>query len=563
MSTIIKKVKKGKVYYYAVQSGRVNGKPRIIWQKYLGTLDDILKRKDNVDIPHVKEVDIFQAGGVAALLSLANRIRIIDTINKIVPKRSQGPSVGEYILLAALNRVVGPCSKNGIPDWYQKTVLRRLWGYDPAEFDSQAFWNHMDLISENAIEKIQDEISKSVVNEFKLDPSGLLYDSTNFFTYVASGNQRNTIAQRGRNKQKRDDLRQVGLALLVTQDFHIPLFHRTYRGNQPDQGLFPEMAKEICESAKKVFKSKPDTTLAFDKGNISEKAMETLIASGQHIVAGIPKDKLPELFETPVDSLKPLSGLSGTRATSWQVQIWNITFKVVLAHTESFFISEIADVTDRMRKAERQLNDLNADIAKWKSRPNYKQRPTIESVKKRVKAIAANKYVGELIKLDIEENNGLPFVKYTTDPSVFEQLVTKELGKTMIISTRLDWSEEQIISAYRGLNTIESAFKHMKNREYLHWQPAFHWTDQKTKVHSLYCVLALLLASLTHKLIVESGINLSMTEVIDELEDIREVALIYDGKGSKEKKNQIAFSKMSSRQKKMTTLLGIEKILQG
>ena len=44
MPAIIKKMKKGKAYYYATQSGRVNGRPRIVWQKYLGSVDAILKR---------------------------------------------------------------------------------------------------------------------------------------------------------------------------------------------------------------------------------------------------------------------------------------------------------------------------------------------------------------------------------------------------------------------------------------------------------------------------------------------------------------------------------------
>ena len=42
MATIIKKIKKGRPYYYAVVSKRVDGKPRIVWQKYLGTVDSLL-----------------------------------------------------------------------------------------------------------------------------------------------------------------------------------------------------------------------------------------------------------------------------------------------------------------------------------------------------------------------------------------------------------------------------------------------------------------------------------------------------------------------------------------
>ncbi len=51
MASIIKKIKKGHPYYYAVQSARVDGKPRIVWQKYLGTIEAIVQRTELDKIP--------------------------------------------------------------------------------------------------------------------------------------------------------------------------------------------------------------------------------------------------------------------------------------------------------------------------------------------------------------------------------------------------------------------------------------------------------------------------------------------------------------------------------
>ena len=39
MASLVKKMVKGHAYYYLVESGRVNGKPRIVRQQYLGTLE--------------------------------------------------------------------------------------------------------------------------------------------------------------------------------------------------------------------------------------------------------------------------------------------------------------------------------------------------------------------------------------------------------------------------------------------------------------------------------------------------------------------------------------------
>ena len=123
MASIIKKNKNGKTYYYAVQSKRVNGNPRIVWQKYLGSVESIIKRCEQNLAPLPTETVLFEAGGVAALLKIATRLGLIDLINEIVPKREQGPSVGHYIVLAALNRVLDPTSKSQIGDWYHDTIF--------------------------------------------------------------------------------------------------------------------------------------------------------------------------------------------------------------------------------------------------------------------------------------------------------------------------------------------------------------------------------------------------------------------------------------------------------
>ena len=46
MATIIKKKKKGRCYYYAVECKRADGNPRIVWQKYLGTVDALIARAE-------------------------------------------------------------------------------------------------------------------------------------------------------------------------------------------------------------------------------------------------------------------------------------------------------------------------------------------------------------------------------------------------------------------------------------------------------------------------------------------------------------------------------------
>ena len=89
MACIIKKKKKGRWYYYAAESARVNGKPRIVWQKYLGTVDAIVKRAEQAAPPKPKETVIFEAGGVAGLLP--NVWDLCNSLTKPRPRESKDP----------------------------------------------------------------------------------------------------------------------------------------------------------------------------------------------------------------------------------------------------------------------------------------------------------------------------------------------------------------------------------------------------------------------------------------------------------------------------------------
>ena len=116
MASITKKVIRGRTYYYARQCKRVNGKPKIVWQKYLGRLDNIItavsEHREAQLIPQPqKEGIVTDLGAVAALYDLASRLDLVSVIDKHVSKRGDGPSVGTYLLVAVINRCVDPRSK--------------------------------------------------------------------------------------------------------------------------------------------------------------------------------------------------------------------------------------------------------------------------------------------------------------------------------------------------------------------------------------------------------------------------------------------------------------------
>ncbi|KKK53324.1 hypothetical protein LCGC14_3095950, partial [marine sediment metagenome] len=77
----------------------------------------------------------------------------------------------------------------------------------------------------DAIPKIESELLKRVQQIYRVESNTLFFDTTNFFSYIDTTNTRCTIAQRGKNKQKRNDLRQIGLV-------RIPVKVATHSGNK-------------------------------------------------------------------------------------------------------------------------------------------------------------------------------------------------------------------------------------------------------------------------------------------------------------------------------------------
>lgn len=565
MASIVKKIKKGRPYYYAVQSQRVNGKPRITWQKYLGTIDAIIERADAVRPPRPKETVISEAGGVAALLRIAQRLGVMELIKTVVPKRRQGPTVGHYMLLAALNRALAPRSKVEIGPWYEGTILRRLWGFDKKVFSSQRFWDHMDRLSPEAIDAIQDALVARIQNEFGLDGGLLLYDTTNFFTFLATTNDRSRLARRGHSKQKRHDLRQIGLALLVADPFQIPLLHQTYPGDVPDVSLFPQLGRQLLARYRKVTGQKAgQATLVFDKGNVSDDAMETLVVDGTPFVAALAANRCPDLLATPLEQLQTLADLPGCRAASANEIFWGAHCRAVVVYTESFFTQQLAGVTQNLVRCQKKLLDQSRTLEKWHAGKGRGKKPTVAGVRRSIQRILAPQFMKELIpvQIDPDPHSHIPRLTYRVDHEALQRLTDQRLGRTVLVTNRLDSDAATIVRTYRQLTAIEDTFKAMKNVDFLRWQPGWHWTDQKLRVHGFYCVLALLLASLARKVAFAASVDLSLHALLAELSAIREVAIIYPPGTLAHRKDHITLSRMSPRQRKLAQALEIGEILR-
>lgn len=557
-SLIVKKRGKRR-YYYAAECQRVDGKPRIVWQKYLGPVEALIAHKETATPATPREAKVFEFGAVAALLSIGEQLGLLDLLNDLLPKRNQGPSVGHYLLLAALNRAIAPTSKVKIGEWYHRTVLQRLWGFPPAAFSSKRFWDHMDRIPPEALTLIEQQLVERVIDRYDIDVRALLYDTTNFFTYVHTLNDRNGIAQRGHSKARRHDLRQVGMALLVAADGQIPLLHRLYAGNRNDVAEFRDIIEELISRYRQLAGAEGQITLVFDKGNNAADLIEHLWGQQVHLVVGQPLSQHPELLEVPLDEFQELAPaeLAGVRVHRARVDRYGRYWTALVVHSESFFTQQFASITATLANSVRRLGWLQQRLLLWQRGEGRGKQPTVASVTKNIDKILRPQHMRRLLHIELDEQGGYPILHYKTEPEALQQLVETRLGKTILITDQDDWSNEQIVTAMRGQSVIEEVFRQFNHTEHLRWQPARHWTDQKIQVHGFYCVLAWMLVALAHRKARSGGLRLSVDQLLSQLGNIYEVVNIYPSSTASRPRPSFCLSHLTPTQKKLHRLLGL------
>lgn len=564
MASLTAKQIDGHTYYYARYCQRVQGKPKIVRQVYLGKIEDLVAAgEQSHQPPQPLQTEVAAFGDVAALFDIAAQLDLVPLLDSVLPhKRHQGLSAGQYLLLAAINRAVCPTSKLQFADWYQQTVLTRLVPADPAWLSAQNFWNHMDLVTPEHILEFEKRMTQRLVERFQLDLRALVYDGTNFFTYINTRTPAE-LPQRGHNKQKRGDLRQVSLGLLVSADFHIPLFHKVYAGNINDSTEFRSVTEELAAHYRQLAQSCEHITIVFDKGNNSESGLATLQETPFHFVGSLVPSQHADLLAIPRRQFRTLStaGLEGVQVYRTQKKVFGQPRTIVVTFNPNLWEGQLQGLNVNLRKARGKFRDLQTQLQRRREgKLKGGKAPTLDSVQKQIHSICSAQWVEKILKAEVREARKGLELTFHTDPAALDRICHVQFGKTILFTDNADWPDEQIVLAYRSQYHIEDAFKQMKNPHFLGWSPMHHWTDSKIEVHAFYCVLALLLTSLLRRELARKGEPLSINRMLEELAAIRETLVVYPRRqGQRQFPTATCLTRMSALQQHLFSVLGLRR----
>lgn len=540
MASLYKKVINGKPYWYLREMAWVDGKPKMVSERYLGSAADITALLDAREAAVMPERTRHLAfGDVAAVWGVMTRLGVVETIDEVAGARraDAGASVGTYLALAALGRLVDPCSKRAFADWWKTTAADRFTKISAGVLDHRKFWAAMRAVTVDDVARIEHRLALRMVEMYGLDTSSLALDMTNFATYIDSTNDKAPIAQRGKAKQKRSDLRLVGLGLVVTRDGGIPLVSHAYAGNRPDVTQFTAMidllvSRHAALLATNTSAAATHMTVVFDAGQNSQPNFTHLRQAGLAFVGSVPPSDCLDLLARPLSQRRLVNADRFGQLTALDTRrvVYGTDRRVVLTHSPTLHTAQSRGFDQTLAKTEAKLTDLADTLARGKTRRGKTKVTT--AIEQIVKDPWARRVIAWELTGDTPPEHQLT---WAIDEKARAQLEQEVFGKRILITDRDDWPVADVVAAYRSQSEAEFGFRQLKDPHVVSFSPMHHWTDHNIRVHVFTCVLALQIAHLMRRHAHQHGLHLSVRELLDTLAGIEETVLIYPSTGGRPK----------------------------
>ena len=544
MVSLKKKIIKGHIYWYAVEMARVDGKPKQIWQKYLGTAKKIVELKEKAaELPYIK-LKSFQYGKTAALLSVSEELNFIETVNKHTNKKEiEGLTVGEYLLLNIIGRCDGALSENAMQKWFDKSSLSLLWKF-PHQLTCQNFLNHYKYIDHETSMKIEDDLCRILI-EKGLTPQILFLDETNWFNYIKKGEK---LPQNGKNKQYRNHMKQVCMGLAVSED-NVPFMHEVYEGNKHDSKIFPELLDTIIKRLTDLNITTEDMILVFDKGNNSETNIDKVL-SKMHIVASAKHNQAEDLLKVPLDDYKYLytnsqdNKIYGYRT---KYELFEKEFTTVVLYNKASYKKQKISYEKSKAKMLIKLEDLKRRLRSNRGKERNKssvEREVNDIIRKDFRSIIGYK-VGRKPK-----GKKKPTMEFWIKEKE-EEMRYAGFGKTIVFTDLHTWHSKKIAKAYNQKYLVEDDFKLLNDHLLVSIGPVHHHTDFNIRAHVFLCIIGMLFYRyLAWKC---KHLNLSIKRLVEELDDIR-LALVQ---GNESGKVEMVVEEMDVKQARLFSLLNL------
>lgn len=507
----------GRKYYCLGENKKINGKCVRVKEIYLGTADKIYEliysKKD------LEKINSYEYGLTIALLQAIREFGLYKILKEILPFKIRGVPASIAVIIILLNKIIDPKSKNSLHSWYKNSVICKLLPIDSSKLSSQFFFDCLRDLNEKRIRRIEYRMAKNVKKVEKFD--SILCDMTHIETYIQY-HEGNKLPQRGRTRIK-TGRRIVNLALMITRNNSIPLFHIPYPGNINDVTEFADVVK-ILEKRYTFLTGdgKDKITIMIDKGANSEDNINGFADSKYYFIGRLKPSSYEDLLAKPLKEFKDVYG-ENENISSYSTfkNIYGKRRKLVVKfNNESYDKSydEFMDLIER-RKKEIQVfqRELNYKL-KYGSKQSKAHWIKKENIEKAIKSILNKKPTKGLFGFILKHTKEKIEIGLEINKEEYDKRINL-IGKYILFTNRVRWDHNKIIKAFLDQYLIEEQYKRLKG-DRIKISPLNHWTDDSIRADIFLSVLSLQIMNLFLMKVRKKGIKLSNNEILYTLEQI-------------------------------------------
>jgi transposase len=525
------KKKKGRPYLYVREIKRVDGKPKVVSQVYIGSPAKVAALARGEESGDVK-LRVEEFGALWLAEQVDRGIGLSGIVDGVIGRadRETGPSVGEYFLYCVMNRMVDPVSKNALPGWYERTAVQQVRPVDIAQLTSMRYWEKWDRVSEADLERIAQEFFSRVWERESPRPDCLLFDTTNYYTFMASDTP-SELARRGKNKDGRHNLRQVGLGLLVARDSRLPLYYRAYAGNLHDSRLFASVMDEMFGVVTGLSATKERLTVVIDKGmNAPGNYAWIDEHSRVHFVTTYSTYFAEELAATPLERFEPAdteknrrlseAGHPRERILAYRTtgEYWGKKRAVVVTYNPATARKQAYTLDSKLAELRAELLDMRAKVKE--AAPHWRDP---EKIRERYLRHCERLHVSsDLFDLEFDSSGLNLSMSFRKNAYTLEKKRAR-FGKNIIITDNTDWTTPEIVQASLDRWQVEDAFRLSKDEDLVGAQPFRHWTDSKIRCHLFTCVVAMTYLRMIELRLKSAGTGRTAKNAMDDMRHLHSV----------------------------------------
>jgi len=528
---LVTKTIKGCEYFYLVSKERRG--ERVVTAKtiYVGNRQKLAALVElSATNAFPAEAMVQEVGGCLALSQVAEDLDLEKIIDEVCPPpRADAAPLGRRLVLAAIHRALAPRRSNSLLSLqvgYSGSSLAELLPTALAGLDNRRMCETLARLTAKQVEAIESAVVRQVVQKENVALCALAFDCSNFDSY-AGARTVSRLLRRGHSKSGKP-LRSLGLGLLVTEDEGLPLLSFAYPGNENDVTAFGRFLKALdrrCESLGLPV----EATVAADGGNISRQMLLKLEKNTRHYVVRLPR-KHVDLPPLKSAELPPLSGsLKGkVRARRLSCRVYGVERCVVDQYSVRMHQRQRSGLERDRKRARQDLERLQMLLDRQRQGLRRIKPLTVSAIRRRVDQALSREHMADLFRVKVEKGDRAPILRFEESETAWQHLHDYVLGRTLLVTSRMDWPAEQIVHASRVQSHNESFFRDLKNPNGVSMLPLRHRRDAALRAHALVVVLGLLLAKVVQRRLKHADVDApTVAAALDHLQGIRRVKLRY------------------------------------